>query len=75
MDGIAREETRAQWEARVYTLVKEISHIGLQCQYDMCFTKNSIKVRKGSNMGRALGLWLLGVPVFIIILLYLFRVI
>ncbi len=25
-------------------------------------------------MGRALGLWLLGVPVFVIILLYLFQV-
>ena len=36
--------------------------------------KISVFMREENRMGRALGLWLLGVPVFVIILLYLFGI-
>jgi len=72
---LQESETWVHCEARVHALVEEVAHIGLHYQYEMHATKNFIKVRKESGMGRALGLWLLGVPVFVIILLYFFHVI
>jgi len=68
-------EARAEDEARVHALIEEVSHLGIECQDEMNTIRNSLKVRKENSMGRAIGLWLLGVPVFVIILLYLFHVI
>jgi len=44
------------------------------CLNVRAYKKNSVFMREENRMGRALGLWLLGVPVFVIILLYLFGI-
>lgn len=44
------------------------------CLNVRAYKKISVFMREENRMGRALGLWLLGVPVFVIILLYLFGI-